>query len=95
MNDPKLTPKEFIEKMAESDSLITEEERERDGLSYNIYAGAEVAREMLKNEDWDVSKWCELARKRWQEGKFYKLWQEETKAGRDPHKAFADRGWEP
>ena len=26
---------------------------------------------------------------------FFKLWQEEQKAGRDPHPAFKDRGWEP
>jgi len=31
----------------------------------------------------------------WENSKFFKLWQEEQKAGRDPHQAFKDRGWEP
>jgi hypothetical protein len=26
---------------------------------------------------------------------FFKLWQEEEAAGRDPKQAFAERGWEP
>jgi hypothetical protein len=30
-----------------------------------------------------------------EETKFFKLWQEVKKAGRDPHQAFRDRGWEP
>ena len=29
---------------------------------------------------------------RWEQGKFFKLWQEEVQAGRDPHQAFKDRG---
>lgn len=37
----------------------------------------------------------ELANKRWKETKFFKLWQEERAAGRDPEKAFEERGWEP
>ena len=40
-----------------------------------------------------VSKWAAEARRRWENSKFFKLWQEEKKAGRDPHKAFEERGW--
>jgi len=42
-----------------------------------------------------VSKWAAENKRRWENGKFFKLWQKEQKAGRDPHKAFKDRGWEP
>jgi hypothetical protein len=42
-----------------------------------------------------VSKWAQESRRRWEQSKFCKLWQEEVKAGRDPHQAFKDRGWEP
>jgi hypothetical protein len=31
----------------------------------------------------------------WEDSKFFKLWQKEQEAGRDPHKALKDRGWEP
>ena len=44
-----------------------------------------VAREMRAVE----------TRRRWQDSKFFKLWERERKAGRDPRKAFEDRGWEP
>ena len=37
----------------------------------------------------------DLMKKKWQESKFFKLWQEERAAGREPEKAFAERGWEP
>jgi hypothetical protein len=30
-----------------------------------------------------------------EKSKFFKLWEKEKKAGRDPRKAFKDRGWEP
>jgi hypothetical protein len=42
-----------------------------------------------------VSKWATEARRRWENSKFFQLWQQEQKVGRDPHKAFQDRGWEP
>ena len=64
---------------------------------------ADVAKEILASypKDADIpmeeatGKWCDLATKKWQEGKYFKLWQEEKAAGRDPHQAFKDRGWEP
>lgn len=58
---------------------------------------AEVAREMIEAGEFDdvVSKWATESQRRWEDSKFVKLWQEEQKAGRDPHQAFKDRGWEP
>jgi len=41
-----------------------------------------------------VSKWAAENKRRWESSKFFKLWQEQN-AGRDPHQAFKDRGWEP
>jgi hypothetical protein len=35
------------------------------------------------------------ARRRWEDSKFIKLWQEARQSGCDPHEAFQNRGWEP
>jgi hypothetical protein len=42
-----------------------------------------------------VSRWAEEAKRRWEKSKFFKLWEEERRAVRDPHQAFKDRGWGP
>ncbi len=34
-------------------------------------------------------------RRRWEKNKFFELSVKEQQAGRDPRKAFEDRGWEP
>ena len=82
--------------MARSDALV-DDDGETCGMCRNIILGAEVAREMIEASEYEdmVSKWAAETRRRWEESKFFKLWQKEQKAGRDPHKAFKDRGWEP
>jgi hypothetical protein len=87
---------DFLDRMARSDREV-DHDGETCGMCYTIIIGAQVAREMLETGEYEdvVSKWAEEARRRWEETKFFKLWQEETKAGRDPHKAFEERGWEP
>ena len=59
--------------------------------------GAEVAREMIEAGEYEdvVSKWAAEHKRRWKKSKFFKLWEKEKKAVRDPRKAFMDRGWEP
>jgi hypothetical protein len=66
-------------------------------MCYNIIVGAQTDRDMLAAGEWEdvMNKWATESRRRWEESKFFKLWQEEKAAGRDPHKAFAERGWEP
>lgn len=66
-------------------------------MCHNIILGAQVAREMIEAGEYEdvVKKWANEARKRWQNSKFFKLWQEELNAGRDPYQAFKERGWEP
>ena len=87
---------DFLERMARSDALV-DHDGETCGLCHNMILGAQVAREMLAAGEYEdvVGKWAAEARRRWEDSKFCKLWQEEVKAGRDPHKAFEDRGWEP
>jgi hypothetical protein len=87
---------DFLERMARSDDLV-DHDGETCGMCHNIILGAQVAREMIEAGEYEdvVSKWAAEARRRWENSKFFKLWQEEQKAGRDPHKAFQDRGWEP
>jgi hypothetical protein len=92
----KIGDQDFLERMARSDSLV-DHDGETCGLCCNLILGAQVAREMLEAGEYEdvVGKWAERTQKRWRKSKFFKLWQEETKAGRDPRKAFEERGWEP
>ena len=67
------------------------------GMCHNIILGAQVARQMIEDGEYEdlVSRWEKETRHRWESSKFFKLWREEKDAGRDPHKAFEERGWEP
>jgi len=87
---------DFLERMARSDELA-DHDGEACGQCCHLILGAEVAREMVEVGEYEdvVSKWAAETQRRWQASKFYKLWREETEAGRDPRKAFEDRGWEP
>jgi hypothetical protein len=91
-----MSDQDFLERMARSDELV-DHDGETCGLCHNMILGAQVAREMIEAGEYEdvVSKWAAEARRRWEESKFFKLWQEELKTGRDPHQAFKDRGWEP
>jgi hypothetical protein len=87
---------DFLERMARSDRTV-DHDGETCGMCCNIILGAQVAREMLAAGEYEdvVHKWAVESRRRWEETKFVKLWQEERAAVRDPHKAFEERGWEP
>jgi hypothetical protein len=91
-----ISDQDFLERMARSDELV-DHDGETCGMCHNMIIGAQVAREMIAAGEYEdvVSKWALEARRRWEASKFVKLWQEEQKAGRDPHQAFKDRGWEP
>lgn len=91
-----ISDEDFLRRMARSDEMV-----EHDGTTcgqcfYGIL-GARVAREMIEGGEYEdvVQKWAERTQRRWQKGKFFKLWEKEKAAGRDPRKAFEDRGWEP
>ncbi|HVA46407.1 MAG TPA: hypothetical protein VNH11_08540 [Pirellulales bacterium] len=91
-----MSDQEFLERMARSDDIVCLD-AETDGMTHNILLGAQVAREMIEAAEYEdvVSKWAEESQRRWRESKFFKLWQAEQAAGRAPHKAFEERGWEP
>jgi hypothetical protein len=91
----KISDQDFLERMARSDRLV-DHDGETCGMCHNMIIGAQVAREMLQAGEYEdvVGKWAEESRRRWEESKFFKLYQEEKRAGRDPHKAFEERGWE-
>jgi hypothetical protein len=90
-----MSDQEFLQRMARSDDMVFLDQ-ETDGMTYNIILGAQVAREMLEASEYEdvVHKWAEESQRRWRESKFFKLWQTEQQAGRDPNQAFHDRGWE-
>ena len=91
-----MSDQDFLERMARSDDVV-DHDGETCGLCHNIILGAQVAREMIEAGEYQdvVSKWAQEARRRWEASKFFRLWQDEVRAGRDPHQAFGDRGWEP
>ena len=91
-----ISDQDFLERMARSDRLV-DHDGETCGMCHNMILGAQVAREMIEAGEYEdvISKWVKESRRRWEESKFVKLWQEEKNAGRDPHKAFEERGWEP
>jgi hypothetical protein len=91
-----MSDQDFLERMARTGAMV-DEDPETCGIACRMLIDAEVAREMLEAGEYeDVrSKWVAESWRRWQNSKFFKLWQEEQKAGRDPPKAFEERGWEP
>jgi len=91
-----ITDQDFLERMARSADLV-DHDGETCGMCHNMILGAQIAREMIEAGEYEdvVSKWAAENKRRWEKSKFFKLWQKEQKAGRDPHKAFKDRGWEP
>jgi len=91
-----ISDQDFLERMARSDDLV-DHDGETCGMCHNMILGAQVAREMIEAGEYEdvVSKWAAETKRRWENSKFFKLWQKEKKARRDPHKAFKDRGWEP
>jgi hypothetical protein len=91
-----ISDQDFLAMMARSDRTV-DHDGETCGMCHNIILGAQIAREMLEAGEYEdvVSKWANEARRRWEQSKFFKLWQEEQAAGRDPHEAFRARGWEP
>jgi hypothetical protein len=91
-----ISDEDFLERMARSDNLV-DHDGETCGMCHNMILGAQVAREMIEAGEYEdvVSTWAAEAKRRWEDSKFFTLWKKEQKSGRDPHKAFKDRGWEP
>jgi len=87
---------DFLERMALSDELVDHDGTTCGQCHYAIL-GADVAREMIEAGEYEdvVNKWAAEIKRRWEKSKFFKLWEKEKKAGRDPRKAFKERGWEP
>lgn len=91
-----ISDQDFLERMARSDELA-DHDGETCGQCHYMILGADVAREMIEAGEYEdvVSKWAAEHKRRREKSKFVKLWKKEQKAGRDPHQAFKDRGWEP
>jgi hypothetical protein len=91
-----ISAQDFLERMARSDELVDHDGTTCGQCHYQIL-GAEVAREMIEAGEYEdvVSKWAAEHERRWEKSKFFKLWEREKKAGRDPRKVFQERGWEP
>lgn len=88
---------EFLKHMAKSfDDPFGDPET--DGIEFHMRLMAQVAKEILERDpipEDAMQVWDEEQEKRWKESKFFKLWQEERAAGRNPEPAFAEKGWQP
>src|SRR2546430_8127849 len=91
-----ISDQDFLERMARSDELV-DHDGKTCGQCHYMILGAEVAREMIEAGEYEdvVSKWAAEHKRRGGKSKFVKLWGKEKKGGRDPRKAFKDRGWGP
>ncbi len=92
----KISDQDFLRADGRSDATV-DHDGETCGMCCKIILVPQLAREMLEEGVYEdiVSKWAEESERRWRQTKFFKLWQEEAAAGRDPKKAFEERGWEP
>src|SRR5690242_19211345 len=91
-----ISNQDFLERMARSDELV-DHDGTTCGQCHFTILGAEVAREMIEAGEYEdvVRRWASEHKRRWEKSKCFKLWEKEKKAGRDPRKAFEERGWEP
>src|SRR5438093_8597373 len=69
----RISDQDFLERMARSDDLV-DHDGETCGMCHNIILGAQVAREMIEAGEYEdvVRKWAAEARRRWEDGKFFK-----------------------
>jgi hypothetical protein len=88
-----MSDKEFLENMSHTDTLVDHEDG--CGICEHQRIMGQVARDLLAEGNYSIAAWDKEAKRRWQESKYFKLWQEEVKAGRDPNKKFEEKGWEP
>lgn len=94
-----MSERELLESLARSDRLMDHPdcmtEEGTCGCCMTLWCMAEAARRLLKKESGtSTAEWDKEYKKLWHNSKYYKLYQEEQEAGRDPHKAFEERGWE-
>jgi hypothetical protein len=84
--------KEFFENRSQDDPILCE-----NGCGHCEMRRimTDVAKEFVAKEIFDIAAWEAEVDSRWANTKYFKLWQEEKKAGRDPYLAFKERGWEP
>jgi hypothetical protein len=89
-----MSDREFLESMARCDRLVDHEDN--CGLCAQLIIHAQTARDLLaEGEILDgIAKWTAESTRRWRQSKYFLLYQAEVAAGRDPRKAFEERGWE-
>ncbi len=90
----KVSGKEFLENMSITDSLLSHS-IEICGNCYYQYIIAQIARDMLKNNDTEgdvVTRWNDEIHRRWQNSKYYKL-NLDICNGIEPKDGFEKRGW--
>lgn len=66
------------------------------GLCHHQKCMAKAAFEIIESGDFSnaIERWTELTKKLWEKSKYFKLYQKELAAGRNPADAFQEKGWE-
>jgi hypothetical protein len=95
MTEKKMSDQELLESLSTYDEML--DHKDNCGMCFHMQCMAQAARDIIATGDISdaISRWDKQTKTLWEEGKYFKLWKEEQAASRDPHKAFADRGWEP
>ena len=86
--------RELLASMAHRDIANETHDPESCGTCYIRKLHSEVAAEMLKQPECSIKEWSDETQRRWEAGKYYKLYVEELEAGRDPKVAFEKLGWD-
>jgi hypothetical protein len=94
LGEGNMSDREFLESMARADQFVDHEDN--CGHCATQIIQAQTARDLLaEGEVLDgIAKWSAEWTRRWQQTKYFQLYQQEKAAGRDPQKAFEERGWE-
>jgi hypothetical protein len=83
---------EVLKSLSNCDELLDHDDN--CGHCFRLWCMAEAARRLVAEKNYSMDEYIALDRKLWEDGKYFKLYQEEKTAGRDPHKAFEERQWE-
>jgi len=92
MSKPERSVEDLLKSLSNCDDMIDHDDG--CGHCYRLWCMAEAARRLVAEGKYDLDAYTALDRQLWEDGKYYKLYQEEKTAGRDPQKAFDERQWE-
>ena len=86
----KMDPRRFLETSARMDDLV--EHKDNCGHCGHQIIMAETARDFLAAGNLDINAYLTETRRRWEDGKYFKAYQEARRLGRNPAEYFEEKG---